>query len=91
MFHVSFRAGRIIDCAFTHYFNPRYDPLAKAVREPDNGRTEEKRTHNFKKINIAEFSLILFMLLYIEIDYKADEYCKHCKFNCHKLQMHNNN
>eukprot|EP00290_Baffinella_frigidus_P009034 CAMPEP_0180132334 /NCGR_PEP_ID=MMETSP0986-20121125/8923_1 /TAXON_ID=697907 /ORGANISM="non described non described, Strain CCMP2293" /LENGTH=455 /DNA_ID=CAMNT_0022072321 /DNA_START=28 /DNA_END=1395 /DNA_ORIENTATION=+ len=25
--------GRIIDCAFTHYFNPRYDPLVKAVKE----------------------------------------------------------
>ncbi len=29
-------AGRIIDCAFTHHFNPRYDPLAKAVREATN-------------------------------------------------------
>jgi methionine aminopeptidase len=29
-------AGRIIDCAFTHYLNPRYDPLAKAVREATN-------------------------------------------------------
>ncbi|OXA41877.1 methionine aminopeptidase 2 [Folsomia candida] len=25
--------GRIIDCAFTHTFNPRYDPLLKAVQE----------------------------------------------------------
>ena len=28
--------GRIIDCAFTHYFNPRYDPLAEAVKEATN-------------------------------------------------------
>lgn len=28
--------GRIIDCAFTHYFNPRYDPLAQAVKDATN-------------------------------------------------------
>lgn len=25
--------GRIIDCAFTLHFNPRYDPLVKGVQE----------------------------------------------------------
>ncbi|VEU24413.1 DEKNAAC105526 [Brettanomyces naardenensis] len=28
--------GNIIDCAFTHTFNPRYDPLLEAVREATN-------------------------------------------------------
>mmetsp|Transcript_4978 Transcript_4978/g.15628 ORF Transcript_4978/g.15628 Transcript_4978/m.15628 type:complete len:264 (+) Transcript_4978:963-1754(+) len=35
------RAGRIIDSAFTHYFNPRYDPLALAVREATNAGIRE--------------------------------------------------
>lgn len=26
-------AGRIIDCAYTHTFNPKYDKLLEAVRE----------------------------------------------------------
>jgi len=33
--------GRIIDSAFTHYFNPRYDPLALAVREATNAGIRE--------------------------------------------------
>ncbi|EKX40550.1 hypothetical protein GUITHDRAFT_75382 [Guillardia theta CCMP2712] len=33
--------GRIIDCAFTHYFNPRYDPLAQAVKEATNTGIKE--------------------------------------------------
>lgn len=28
--------GRIIDCAFTHTFNPKYDKLVEAVREATN-------------------------------------------------------
>ena len=28
--------GRIIDCAWTVHFNPRYDPLVKAVKEATN-------------------------------------------------------
>jgi methionyl aminopeptidase len=33
--------GRIIDCAFTHYFNPRYDPLVNAVRDATNTGIKE--------------------------------------------------
>lgn len=29
-------AGRIIDCAFTVTFNPRYDKLLEAVRDATN-------------------------------------------------------
>lgn len=28
--------GRIIDCAFTHTFNPKYDKLVEAVRDATN-------------------------------------------------------
>jgi len=33
--------GRIIDCAFTVSFNPRYDPLVEAVREATNTGIKE--------------------------------------------------
>ncbi|KAK0429006.1 hypothetical protein QR680_011129 [Steinernema hermaphroditum] len=33
--------GRIIDCAFTHTFNPKYDPLLEAVKEATNAGIKE--------------------------------------------------
>ena len=32
----SLTVGRIIDCAFTVAFNPRYDPLLEAVKDATN-------------------------------------------------------
>ena len=36
MFLTVFHIGRIIDCAFTVAFNPKFDPLLNAVREATN-------------------------------------------------------
>lgn len=50
--------GRIIDCAFTHTFNPKYDKLVEAVRDATNTgiRVAGKviivnRLHNLAKKN----------------------------------------
>jgi methionine aminopeptidase len=44
--------GRIIDCAWTVAFNPKYDPLLQAVREATNAgiRVIEKSFSSIRKL-----------------------------------------
>lgn len=46
--------GRIIDCAFTVHFNPKYDRLVEAVKDATNTGIRVSRQSIFRKLLIAQ-------------------------------------
>lgn len=56
--------GRIIDCAFTLTFNPKYDKLVEAVRDATNTGIKVNTIFNiFERILISDLLIRLLVLM----------------------------